>query len=450
MHGPPQSLAAPSALDAAASKPNFRSRAASKSKTLDFRLIQSIDQLDEIANDWIQLAEISSGSPFRSFAWNRAWFRHFSDDYDEMAVFSFARDGQTVAIFPFYREGRCLRLAADSIGDLQDAIAADEDAASEGLRQVFRWARKNGCHLKMLQVSERGRLHQAARALGLLRNRALRFQRCYSSCFFTDLPDSADAWVQQLPRKVRGDMRRHVNKLDRQHPDAKIRIHRAGDTPEAVVREVADFHDAHFRKDGVSLMSDPRFVDLISEAAQSRDSGLRISTLKDGDRTLAVDVGFTHDRTYHGFLTAFDPAFRKISPGSCLLMKRLDWFINEDGVRSLDFLLGAERYKSQFARENYQVCAFYLFPWGIANAFRWASVIAKRAIKLLAKKTLADSAIYKTAKAKYHSLKEKRSAKPARQFELVEHADPKQAERDHVERIARGANRDEAGKRDAA
>ncbi|MFT5465381.1 MAG: CelD/BcsL family acetyltransferase involved in cellulose biosynthesis [Verrucomicrobiales bacterium] len=460
MHGNTQSLAAPQAATAPISRAAKPSTAVSQPEKLTCRLIQSTDDLDEVAEDWISLATSSKGSPFQSFAWNRAWLQHFSEDYDELAVFSFSRGKEPAAIFPFYRQGRCLRLAGDTDGDLQDAIATDESAAQEGLREVMRWARRNGCHLKMLSISERGRLHGAARSIGLLRNRAFRFQRGYSTCLYADLPESADAWIQQLPRKVRGDMRRHVNKLDRQHPEAKVAIHRAGEVPEGLVERVAAFHDEHFRKDGVSLMRDPRVVDLIADAARCPDSGLRVSTLTDGDKLMAVDIGFTFNRTYHGFLTSFDPAYRKISPGTCLLMKRLDWFIKDDGVRCLDFLLGAERYKSQFAQESYEVGATYLFPWSISNAFRWASVAAKRVIKILAKKTLAESAVYKMAKT---AIKGKPAGAPEKTVEVTAEKSPfqvlkpegdlaaqKEAERARVAKIAGGAAEKEAGKRSAA
>ena len=386
---------------------------------LRLEVISSIDELDHHDAAWTQLVDNSQATPFQSFAWNRAWYKSYASEYEEMVVFHFTRGLDTAAIFPCYRNGRSLRLAADIVGDQQDVIAADADAAKEGLREVMRWARKNGCHLRLLQVSERAWLYDAAKSLGLLRNRAFRFQRCYSCCLYADLPESGDAYVQQLPRKIRGDMRRHLNKLGKQHPDANIEIHRAGEAPRGIVGRVADFHAEHFRKEGVSLLSDPRFAAMLDDVAQTPESGLRIATLADGNTTMAIDVGFAFQEAYYGYLTTFDPKYRKLSPGTCLLLRRLDTFIQDDGVKTLDFLLGAERYKSQFAKESYDVCAFYLYPWGIGNAFRWLSVIARRATKLLAKKALNEAGLYKAARSKLVAHKHRNSNARQHNVEVV-------------------------------
>lgn len=358
-------------------------------------IARSVEELDDLSHEWSQLTAESKGTPFQSFSWNRAWYRHFSDHYDEMLVFSFTAGLKTVAIIPLYRKGRSLRLAADHVCDQQDAIAGDTEAVCAGLREVLRWAWRNGCHLKLRQIPEHGWLHQAALSLGAIRGRIFKFHHCYAPCPRVDLPESGDAFVQQLPRKIRGDMRRHLNKLDREHPGAELEIHRAGQLPDGLIDQVADFHASHFRKDGVSLLADPRFRKLVADAARAADSGIRVSTLRDGDDLMAMDIGFTFKRAYHGFLTTFDLKHRKVSPGSCLLIKRLDWFIQRDGVESLDFLLGGEQYKYQFAKSEYNVCAFYLYPWSISNAVRWIAEMTRHAAKRSAKRALKKAGLYK-------------------------------------------------------
>lgn len=411
---------------------------------LRYELLRTPEELDDHSREWTELLETSPSSPFQSFAWNRAWYAHYADTYDEMLVFRFIRGFSTAAIVPLYRQGRSLRFAADTVGDLQDIIAADAGAAREALSEVMRWARRQGAHLQLLQVAEQSRIHDAAKSMGLFRNRAFRFRRCYSCCLFAELPESGDAYVQQLPRKVRGDMRRHMNKLDKQHPDAEIAIHRAGEAPPNLVDDLADFHAAHFRKEGVSLLSDQRFVDMLDEVAKQPDSGLRLSTLKDDETTMAMDVGFSHNGSYYGFLTTFDPAFRKLSPGTSLLLKRLDWFIQKDGIEKIDFLLGSERYKSQFAKESYDVCAFYLYPWGLTNMIRWINVMARRATKVLAKKALNEAGLYKAARSKYVAFKERRRKDAVPQLQVIEATNDER--REHARKVVEERKDDRAAR----
>ncbi len=349
------------------------SLADSSAEPLSLHLAQLVAELDDLEPVWNQLAASPNAGPFQTFAWNRAWYQRFSHDYDEMLVFSLQRAGRVVCILPCYRRGRELHLAADTVGDHQDILAGDVESARLGLDYLLKWARKQRVFLHFGQIREQAWAYPVLRQIGLSGG-VFRYQRCYSACPYLELPDSLDAFLKTFPRKVRGDLKRHLNKLKRDFPEAKTEIHRAGEIPPGLVEEIADFHQAYFRKSGVSHCANPNFVAMMRDAGRDRNSGLRLSTLRNGTagELMAVDVGFTHGGIYHGYLTTFDPKFRKLSPGNVLLLQRIDWLIREDGVRAIDFLLGAERYKSTFTRERYQVCSFYVFPANLPNLVRFA------------------------------------------------------------------------------
>lgn len=357
------------------------------------RLVQSLDELTNLEADWKRLSETSVSGPFQSFAWNLAWYRHFESAYDEMLVFRLEERDQVTAILPLYRKGRSLCFAGDNVGDHQDLIASDSHTAELILRKALRWAKERGFHLHLLQVREQAWAYQALRRLNFSNANCFRYQRCYSACPILQLPDSLEAYLKALPRKLRGDLKRHLNKAKREYPDAEVEIFRAGGIDADLIDEVATFHRTHFRKNGVSLLSSQNFISLLTEASQDPDSGIRVSTLRNGEKLMAIDVGFTFSGVYHGYLTAFDPEYRSISPGNVMLLKRIDWMLKEDQVQAIDFLLGAERYKASFTEERYQVCSFYVFPANPANAVRWFWKRAYFGSKYIAKWLLNKSGV---------------------------------------------------------
>ncbi len=360
-----------------------------------FQLTHSLNGLDRLQSAWNALAQSSVSGPFQSFSWNRGWYRHFAHAYDEMLVFSLQRDGKTIGIAPLYQKGRRLRFAADGVGDHQDFLAADSASAAELLREILNWARRNGTYLELSQVREQAWVAGAMRGLHLWKDGTFHYQRCYSACPVLEMPESLDAFLKSLPRKTRGNFKRHLNKTAREYPDAKLEVHRAGEIAPELVEEVAHFHAAHFRKDGVSLLAAPDFVALIQSASHDPNSGLRLATLRNGEELMAIDIGFTLNGTYHGFLTTFDPKYRQISPGNVLLLRRIDWLVRHDGIRTIDFLLGNERYKSEFTDRSYQVCAHTVYPAGLLNLGRLAAKRIYFGSKYLAKWLLQKSGVAK-------------------------------------------------------
>lgn len=176
--------------------------------------------------------------------------------------------------------------------------------------------------------------------------------------------------------------------MDREFPDASVEVLRAGEISREFIDEVSKFHRKHFRKDEISLFANPEFVSLLLDASRSPESGLRISTLRNGRELMAMDVGFTHEGIYHGYLTTFDQQYRHVSPGNVLLLKRIDWFVQRDHVTKIDFLLGDERYKSSFTDHKYQVCSFSIYPANLTNFLRWSGKRAYFWGKSLAKRLL--------------------------------------------------------------
>src|SRR5690606_13961977 len=117
--------------------------------------------------------------------------------------------------------------------------------------------------------------------------------------------------------------------------------------------------------------------------------GFQLSFLTMGCALLAVDFGFVRGGRYYGYLTAFHETYSRLAPGKCLLWKRIDRWVAEDGVRTLGFLAGDEHYKRGFTGGTaYRVWSMRLMPDDFRNRVRQAGLESNKQFRRLAKRAL--------------------------------------------------------------
>jgi len=89
-------------------------------------------------------------------------------------------------------------------------------------------------------------------------------------------------------------------------------------------------------------------------AAPRVKNGLRADMhgLYFGDRLAAIDLGLTDGKTYHSWITAYDPDLRTVSPGMQLLEEILEQS-KTLGYAVLDLGPGLDGYKHHYADEGF-------------------------------------------------------------------------------------------------
>jgi CelD/BcsL family acetyltransferase involved in cellulose biosynthesis len=76
-----------------------------------------------------------------------------------------------------------------------------------------------------------------------------------------------------------------------------------------------------------------------------------IHALKTGDKTISMCLGFEYRNRYQYYLSGFDPAYLRYSPGRCLLSKIIEE-AHERRLKEVDLLRGDEEYKYHLGAEN--------------------------------------------------------------------------------------------------
>jgi CelD/BcsL family acetyltransferase involved in cellulose biosynthesis len=164
------------------------------------------------------------------------------------------------------------------------------------------------------------------------------------------LPDSFDAYLDQLGRSRRHEVRRKLRRFEEAAPDARLTT-ATGETLEA---DLEDFFAMHRASEGEKgkFMGPERagFFARIARTFQPLDL-LSLDFLEVGGKRVACTFSFTYSGTFYLYNSAFDPSAAALSPGimiAVLLIRRCI----ERGMGRFDFLRGTERYKFDLGAER--------------------------------------------------------------------------------------------------
>jgi len=83
---------------------------------------------------------------------------------------------------------------------------------------------------------------------------------------------------------------------------------------------------------------------------------LRIFVLECAGQAIAISVNFVQRGTLMAFVTTYDPAYERGSPGMVLLMDYVQWAIDQ-GLDEVDFLCGSESFKARYATRQLTLTA---------------------------------------------------------------------------------------------
>ncbi len=354
-------------------------------------LITENSEIAGLRDDWHRLLPKDS-APFSTFEWVSAWYHSFEGKCDEILIFVAVRDGRSIAILPCYRDGRKIRLAGDITCDYQDLVAESQEDSLAAMNLIFDWlnTERPGSEFFFEKVSSRGFLMSALEEFSPDDSGVLLFRKNYMPCPCVTLPGSLEEYLLSIPRKPRSEFRRVVNRLEREMPDAAIEIWKGKDVVRGHLTKAANFHVKHFRKGGDSPLADPRLIAMLHHIAGSEEVGLRVSVLRNGDSLMAVDFGFCRGGSFYGYLTDFDETYSHLSPGRCLFVKRIDHWIHEENITTLDLLGGGEKYKKGYTGgEFYQVSTIRILPRNPLGRVRFTIIQLNRACRQLAKKIIS-------------------------------------------------------------
>jgi CelD/BcsL family acetyltransferase involved in cellulose biosynthesis len=317
-------------------------------------LITRLDRFVEIRPQWDALWQRCHARVFQTHVWIETWFQACGRQATPRIAVAWHDDAILAAVplaiqrrFGF----RTLEWAAQAPSDYCDALATPETASRLPLLWQTICDAGRCTFVKLAQVRPDAVMRPlldrepADGTLTESRNDTVR-------CLGIDRkwPDS-EAWFRSLGKKGRNNFWRGERILA--ELGGAVTFHCLDPAERAIG---GDLRHAMALKREWLRAKDPgspllgRDGDIL-EAMLGAAAGtglLRLFVLSCGDRMAAASVNFVGTDTMDAFLTCYDAAFGRASPGTLLMVHYTRWAF-DNGMRKVDFLRGDEPFKSHFA-----------------------------------------------------------------------------------------------------
>jgi CelD/BcsL family acetyltransferase involved in cellulose biosynthesis len=156
-------------------------------------------------------------------------------------------------------------------------------------------------------------------------------------------------FIKEIERKGR--------RLEREHPGTVRFEFAAADRSSLAC--LLRWKSAQYRRSGrADILSRPRVVELVERLVSRTDASLSgcVSSLSVDDRLVAVDVSLRSATVFAGWLTSYDVAMAKWSPGAVATMRLIE-AASAAGLRTLDLATGDETFKQRLANSSIELAS---------------------------------------------------------------------------------------------
>ncbi|HYS55441.1 MAG TPA: GNAT family N-acetyltransferase [Thermoanaerobaculia bacterium] len=296
---------------------------------VETNVITTSEELAAIATPWLELwREAANTTPFQSPMWLLPWWRHFGSN--DLNVIATRDHGRLKALAPLYvirEDGESLGMfLGTGISDYLDVIGsaplnlAEIDCQMWDLQQLRDsspllemplpegWSDSVEEQDRCVVLSIEGAGDELHNLLSTHFRKKLRYYKRSLACTFEDAnAENLDAFL-----------------------DALFALHASRWQQRGMPGMLADDVIQRFHRDVARAMFDA--------------GALRMFAMRCSDRIAGVFYGFAHRGTVAYYLSGYDPALEKHSPGTVMVAHAIEQAVRE-GATTFDFLRGAEDYK---------------------------------------------------------------------------------------------------------
>jgi CelD/BcsL family acetyltransferase involved in cellulose biosynthesis len=314
------------------------------------RIVFSEDGRDFQRRDWSDLvAADPAGTFFHTPEYLKLYWEEFGERPEHLLLAFAELDGRQVAAVALERIGRTLRFLGGT--EVTDYLGPVGDPATQPAAAKELWAALVDRD-DWDDADLRG-LPEDRPWLGLLRDTALErglnveeVDDQNGVAPFLELAPTWDAYLADLPAKLRHELRRKAKKLEAEagpyaivtataetlhaYLDRFVELHRMSEGPKGVFMQPG--MEIFFRRLGEAFLADGVF---------------RLSFIEVGGERAAGTIGFRFGGTFSLYNSAFDRAWQQLAPGMVLVGEDIRIAI-EDGCAAFDLLKGDYAYKYRF------------------------------------------------------------------------------------------------------
>ena len=334
--------------------------------TLKIEIVTDPQRFAEIRPEWQQLRDRSNATVFQDHDWIAGWLNGTRNRKEIKLQVALAWEGtQLYGVLPcavHRRSGlRVLTWAAQLFSDYCDCML--DPAVDGGDLLPLMWDKMQqygGFDVINLQQVKpdaqcRSFLDRLADGGACLRQ-GDRQERCMR--IDNHWPDG-DAFFRSLNKKGRNNYTRGKRILAELGGDVRFRLVGEQEDTAPIIDEIirlkqvwlraTDPQSAQLGADGIVLRA------ILDKALESGVA--RIFLLETGEKIAAASINFIYSQRMEAYLTAYDAAFDRASPGTILIVDYARWSFDR-GLSYVDFLRGEEAFKFRLANAETTLSSF--------------------------------------------------------------------------------------------
>jgi len=292
-------------------------------------ILTTTERLEAARNDWLDLwRRAPDATPFQSPMWLLPWWRHFGSN--DLNVITMRENGRLQSLAPLYvirEDGESLGMfLGTGISDYLDVIGAANLNLAEIDCQIW----------DLQQLRPSSPLLEMSLPDGWSDN-----VEEQDRCVLLSIENAGDELQNLLSTHARKKLRYYKRSLACTFEDANA------ENLDVFLDALFQLHAARWQQRGMpGMLADDVIQHFHRDVARAMlDAGaLRMFAMRSADRIAAVFYGFAHGDTVAYYLSGYDPALEKHSPGTVIVAHAIEQAVR-DGATTFDFLRGAEDYK---------------------------------------------------------------------------------------------------------
>lgn len=358
------------------------------------QVISDAATLRGLRTEWNELLQACScDCLFLAWEWIDTWWLHLAGNR-KLHVIAVRLDGRLIAIAPLALRPASIRrmmpwrvlefLGSGSVGADYLSFLIRPGHEDRAVREIALCLTRFGRMLELVRV-EKSSVPMAALSRQLQEAGWKSVSQTTNYCPNSILSGHTwETYLESLSPAHRVNLGKMLRRL---HKDFEVTLHRAGNEAECHWA-MDEFIRMHLRrwsgKGGSTALNEQSLIDFHRAfAGVSLSRGwLRLYTLMlDGNAAASLYV-FKYGNTYYHYQSAFDPDYRKYSPGTVIVALAIKDAI-EDGAMEFDFLHDDEPYKYLWARQERELIRLELYPPRNLGGFYRRSAAMKHWIRRL-------------------------------------------------------------------
>lgn len=327
--------------------------------SMELTLITSENDWQDLRPEWDQLVASSFRSyPFLEFWYLFNWWEtlgggEWLKDNSALQIIIARENGKLVGIAPlFYSHKPGFEPALRFIGQIEVTDYLDLICLPESLEtflsQLLDFIDESPqISTKRLELAN---IQDGSPTIALMETLCQQKQRSYEMSILQPspsihLPSGWEEYLQSLNKKQRHEVRRKERNIERDYQAELVFSENSSDITGEMNRLIDLMRNEEQKAAFLNPLTEQFLVGL-GEAAQTADCLNLASLMLDGKQAAAY-MNFIDDNKLWVYNTGWNPEFSKVSPGWVLLVKLIQWAI-ENGLEEVDLMRGGEEYKYRF------------------------------------------------------------------------------------------------------